>query len=197
MTTTLCPLTNISPFPHLLMHGNHHSTLCFCKFIFFSIYKWDHVAFFCFWFILFSPMSCRFIHVLTKAYKAICVYVYRLPWWLVGEELACQCRKRKFNPWVRKFPCRRKWQPTPASLPGKSYGQRNLSGYSPCGGTEADTTTQWLNKSNKIHMQLIARQKIKDNYKTDKHLLLVWLCNCYSLNTIISWLVNKYHPNYH
>ena len=26
--------------------------------------------------------------------------------------------------------------------------------------------------------------------KTDKHLLLLWLCNYYSLNTIVSWLVN-------
>ena len=39
---------------------------------------------------------------------------------------------------------------------------------------ESDTTTQQLNnKNNKMYMQLIARQKIKDNYKTDKHLLLV------------------------
>ena len=27
--------------------------------------------------------------------------------------------------------------------------------------------------------------------KSDKHLLLLWLCNYYSLNTIISWLVNR------
>ena len=27
--------------------------------------------------------------------------------------------------------------------------------------------------------------------KTDKHLLLWWLCNYYSLNTIVSWLVNR------
>ena len=29
-----------------------------------------------------------------------------------------------------KIPQRRKWQPTPEFLPGKSYGQRNLEGYS-------------------------------------------------------------------
>ena len=28
---------------------------------------------------------------------------------------------------------RRKWQPTPVFLPGKSHGQRNLAGYSPWG----------------------------------------------------------------
>ena len=27
----------------------------------------------------------------------------------------------------------RKWQPTPASLPGESHGQRSLAGSSPCG----------------------------------------------------------------
>ena len=32
-----------------------------------------------------------------------------------------------FDPWVRKIPWRRKWQPTPVSLPGKSHGQRSQS----------------------------------------------------------------------
>ena len=34
-------------------------------------------------------------------------------------------------PWVRKSPWRRKWQPTPIFLPGKSHGMRSLVGYSP------------------------------------------------------------------
>ena len=38
----------------------------------------------------------------------------------------------KENPWM-PMPWRRKWQPTPVSLPGKSYGQRSLAGYSPWG----------------------------------------------------------------
>ena len=37
------------------------------------------------------------------------------------------------NPWVRKIPGRRKWQPTPVFLPGKSHGQGCLVGYSPWG----------------------------------------------------------------
>ena len=37
------------------------------------------------------------------------------------------------NPWVCKIPWRRKWQPTPVFLPGKSHGQRSLMGYSPWG----------------------------------------------------------------
>ena len=33
-----------------------------------------------------------------------------------------------FNPWVRKIPWRRKWQPTPVFLSGKCHGQRSLAG---------------------------------------------------------------------
>ena len=46
-----------------------------------------------------------------------------------GEEPACQCRRHKrqgFNPCVRNISWRRKWQPTPVFLPGKSHGQRSL-----------------------------------------------------------------------
>ena len=46
------------------------------------------------------------------------------------KEPACKCRRHRFNPWVRKIPWRTKWQPTPVSLPGESYGQRSLAGYS-------------------------------------------------------------------
>ena len=34
------------------------------------------------------------------------------------------------NTWVRKFPWRRKWQPTSVFLKGESQGQRSLAGYS-------------------------------------------------------------------
>ena len=53
-----------------------------------------------------------------------------------GKESACQYRKRrtlKFNPWVRKIPWRRKWQPTPVFLPGESHGQGSLAGDGPWG----------------------------------------------------------------
>ena len=51
-----------------------------------------------------------------------------LPWWLRGKESTCQCRRYRFDPWVRKIPRRRKWQSTPVFLPGESHGQRNLAG---------------------------------------------------------------------
>ena len=43
-----------------------------------------------------------------------------LPTWLSGKESSGQCwrlRRLRFNPWVRKMPWRRKWQPTPGFLP--------------------------------------------------------------------------------
>ena len=41
---------------------------------------------------------------------------------------------------VGKIPWRRKRQPIPAFLPGKSHGQRSLAGYSPWGHKELDVT---------------------------------------------------------
>ena len=44
------------------------------------------------------------------------------------------------DPWVRKIPWRKKWEPTLVFLPRESQGQRNLEGYSPWGHKELDTT---------------------------------------------------------
>ena len=54
-----------------------------------------------------------------------------LPWWLCGKESICQCRRQGFDPLVGKILWRRKWQPTPVFLPGKSHGQRSLEDDSP------------------------------------------------------------------
>ena len=40
-------------------------------------------------------------------------------------------RRPGFGPWVRKILWRRKWQPTPVLLPGKSHGWKSLVGCSP------------------------------------------------------------------
>ena len=44
------------------------------------------------------------------------------------------------HPSVRKITWRRKWQPTPVFLLGKSHGQRSLEGYSPSSCKKSDTT---------------------------------------------------------
>ena len=51
-------------------------------------------------------------------------------WRLSGREPACQCRTFGFHPWVEKIPWRRRWQPGPVLLPGKSHGQRSPVGCS-------------------------------------------------------------------
>ena len=66
-----------------------------------------------------------------------------LPRWLSGKESACQSRRCKrcgFNPWVEQIPGRRKWRPIPVFLPGKSHGQRSLTGYNLWGPKELDMT---------------------------------------------------------
>ena len=79
---------------------------------------------------------CRFIFAF--------VYLFlNLPRWLSSKESACQWRRGRrcgFDPWVRKTPWRREWQPTPIFLPGESHGQRSLVGYSPWGCKESDMT---------------------------------------------------------
>ena len=79
-----------------------------------------------------------------------------LPRWFSGKETACQCRRHKrhgFDPWVRKIPWRRKWQPTPVFLPGKPHGQRSLAGYSPWGCKNLDMTER-LSTRHSLHTNL-------------------------------------------
>ena len=45
-----------------------------------------------------------------------------------SKEPACQCKRRGFDPWVRKISWRRAWQPTLGFLPGESHRQRSLAG---------------------------------------------------------------------
>ena len=70
-------------------------------------------------------------------------YLFGFPCGSDGKSICLQCRKPGFDPWVGKIPWRRKWQPTPVLLPGKSHGQRTLVGYSPWDHKESDMT-EWL-----------------------------------------------------
>ena len=62
--------------------------------------------------------------------------------WLSGKESSFQCRRLGLDLKSQGDPLRRKWQPTPVSLPGKSHGQKSLVGYSARGCKELDTTEQ-------------------------------------------------------
>ena len=74
-----------------------------------------------------------------------------LPWWLSGKESTCQCKRCRFNPWVRKIPWRRNWQPTLVFLPGKSHGD-GAWWATAHGITKELDTTQPLN-NNKSHLK--------------------------------------------
>jgi len=59
-----------------------------------------------------------------------------------GKETILHCRRLRFDLWVKKIPWRKKWQPTPVFLSGKSHGRRSLVGFSPWGHKESDMTEQ-------------------------------------------------------
>ena len=58
----------------------------------------------------------------------------------VVKNFPVKCRRHRFDPWVRKIPWNRKWQPILVSLLEKFHGQRILAGYSPWGHKKSDTT---------------------------------------------------------
>ena len=43
------------------------------------------------------------------------------------KNLPAMQERPRFDPWVRKIPWRREWQPTPVLSPGEFHGQRNLA----------------------------------------------------------------------
>ena len=70
---------------------------------------------------------------LVNLWLVQCNYYYFVASLVVQTVKHLQCRGPGFSLWVRKIPWRRKWQPTPVLLPGKSHGQRSLAGCSPWG----------------------------------------------------------------
>ena len=52
-----------------------------------------------------------------------------------SKESICQCRRQE-----TQVPSLGQEDPTPVFLPGESYGQRSLAGYSPWGHKESDAT---------------------------------------------------------
>ena len=71
----------------------------------------------------FAPLKILHTHTHACTHNLLfwmCSCIHRLPRWFSGKEPTCQCRRHRFDPWVRKSPWRRKWQPTLVFLPGKS-----------------------------------------------------------------------------
>ena len=85
---------------------------------------------------LFSHFNHKYTHRIHSFIKKkwLPSHLLGFPGGASGKEPACQCRKCKrcrFDPWVRKIPWRRAWQPTPIFLPEESYEQRILVCYGP------------------------------------------------------------------
>ena len=86
-------------------------------------------------------MQCPYLRAQSFRIPVLCRE--RVLWGFPSKEPACQCRSCRshgFNPCIGKIPWRRKWQPTPAFLPGESHGQRSLAGCSPWGHKRSDMT---------------------------------------------------------
>ena len=83
-----------------------------------------------------------------------------------GKESACQCWRRGFDPQVGKIPRRRKWQPIPGFLPGKSHGQ-SLMGQSPWGHERVryNLATEQQQKCIKFKSYSLLSDKILEQYR--------------------------------
>ena len=110
-----------------------------------------------------------------KCYKASTIIPIGLPRWLSGKEFACQCRRNRFDPWVRKIPWRRKWQSTPVFLPRQSHGQRNLVGYSPWGHRVG---YKWVSTQHIIPILQMRKVRFKE---------IQWLAQGHTTTKLWSW----------
>ena len=103
-----------------------------------------------------------------------------LLWWLSSKEPSYKYRIFGLNPWVRKVPWRRKWQPTPVFLPEKSHRQRSQVGYSPCGPKDSVT------KQNCITTKILFMGRWMIENEVDKYLLVWYIYNKIYLSRGIS-----------
>ena len=63
----------------------------------------------------------------SNKHGSFTIQLYYLDAFLVAQQkrIWLQCRRHGFSPWVGKMPWRRKWQPIPVFLLGKSHGQKS------------------------------------------------------------------------
>ena len=85
-----------------------------------------------------SILKC-FAYFSSLKYIRICTLqlspLKRLPWWLSGKELTCQCTSCQFSPCVRKIPQRRKWQ-THSSILAQEISWTEEFGWLQCMGSQ-------------------------------------------------------------
>ena len=87
------------------------------------------------------------LHILAMAPHSSTL-AWKIPWTEEPGRLQSMGSLRVGHDWVTSLSLfsfmhwRRKWQPTPVFLPGKSHERRSLVGYSPWGRKESDMTEQ-------------------------------------------------------
>ena len=82
-----------------------------------------------------------------------------------------------YDPWIGKFPWRRKWQPTPGILPGQPHGERSLVGCSPWGPKESDTISTCMLCSALLYLRHWIIIGGWFTHRIDNHMAGQWLCN--------------------
>ena len=91
------------------------------------------------------------------------------------QRIHLQCRRGRrlrFDPWVRKIPWRKKWQPTPVFSSGESHGQRGGVGLQPIGSQRV--RRNWaclLAKSNQVAFLCFHKPGFPDLYP---HMMAGW-----------------------
>ena len=73
-------------------------------------------------------------------------------------------RSLGWDQWIGKIPWRRKWQPMPVFLPGKSHGQRSLEAWGRRVGHDLETkTTTWLagGAANLLNIELLMKTTVE------------------------------------
>ena len=90
-----------------------------------------------------------------------------------------RCKRCRFDPWVGKIPWRRKWQPTPVFLPGKSHGQRSLAATAH-GVTKSHTRLNiWASVQKWLIIKLISMfRDLPFNFVQTLFTIVLW-CSCW------------------
>ena len=75
---------------------------------------------------------------------------------LVAQTICLHCGRPRFDPWVRKIPWRREWQPTLVFLPGKIHGERSLAVHGAAKSQSELSILMCLNADKQSNWHLIA-----------------------------------------
>ena len=140
---------------HAAVHGSQrigHNWATELNWFCFSIPKWDRLRF-----------SCLCVYNLFQDWSSIL-------WWvsLVAQMVKSlpKCERHGFDPWVGEIPWRKKWQPTPVFLPGKSHGWRSLVGF-----IQMDPYFGWMMDT---YFVTTGSQRFGYNWATNRHISFIF-----------------------